>query len=193
MVEDWELINLLKAMHSARDDDLEDYQKKLFEELWPRLFGFLRAEFPGLKTIDYEDVSEASIIKIFMKIDQYRYEGVFISWCMEIADNTMRDFLKRSSTKRNVVRSFEEIQRQIEADPIEDKEREENELLLDNLDKVLDGLGEECKLIMSLRFWWKFSRKKIAECLGLTEAGLRAKQEDCFESAREMFHILLNE
>jgi len=192
-MEDQELLNLLEVIRCASEEEREKYETTLFKNLWPRLLGFLRVKFPGFRDADYEDVTEASIIKIFMKIDQYRYRGAFISWCMEIAYRTMLDFEKRSSRKRNVVWSLEEVQRQIEADPVDEKERERNELLLDNLNKVLDGLGEECKLIMSLRFWWKFSREKIAEILGVSEARLRTKQEDCFESAREIFYILLNE
>jgi RNA polymerase sigma factor (sigma-70 family) len=192
-VNDEELKALVREIQQGDTNLLGVRYMQLVEELWPRLNSFLRGRFFDLSDADYGDVTEASITKIIMKLPRYKAIARSLnSWCFEIAKNTMLDLLKSRAKRLTVVWPIEKIQKLVEAGS-DDSNCEKNLFLLDQLDNVLAHLGEECRLIITLRFWSKYNRKEIADELGITVSAVREKQEKCFEKARKLFDKLNDE
>lgn len=154
-------------------------QRELFETYSPQLYKVAYRYASDGHTA--KDVLQESWIKIFGKIDQYKEEGKFESWCKVIVIRTALTMRR----KLKVYRSDEEYQTgDYSLDP---------QVLIDmdaaDLMKVIDSIPDDYADIFKLYVIEGYSHKEIGKLLDIGESTSRCK----VSLARKKLRLILTE
>lgn len=155
-------------------------QAVLYNWLAPKLLGLCVRYFKDRG--EAEDVMQDSLVKIFMNIGSYRFEGSFEGWCKRTAVNTALNRLKvnnRMQFDRNL-KHLENIEMS-----------EQTASLVDEKDILacLDKLPEGYRTILNLFLYEDFSHKEIAERLNISESTSRSQ----YTRAKQLLTKLVKE
>jgi RNA polymerase sigma-70 factor (ECF subfamily) len=78
----------------------EDSARRLYEEFFPRVFGFFGRR--GFPSDECGDLAQETFLKVFANLDGFRRESRFESWLFRIAQNVYKNHLRsRSTLKRD--------------------------------------------------------------------------------------------
>jgi len=156
----------------------------LFRSLDRSFFRFFRAA--GFSTDRAEDLTQDALLRVFRKIDDYRFEGSFSAWARSIAVTTLKNHWRDSSAKK---RSGREVP--LEFQPLGGEEgtsRERPELTVAAEAEVLTIDAERRRLLWSafeelptrmrqtaqLYFGEGFSYQETADALGVGLNSIRS-------------------
>jgi RNA polymerase sigma factor (sigma-70 family) len=159
------LTDLEAIINKCKKNDRQA-QVVLYNWIAPKLLGLCLRYFKDRS--EAEDIMQDSVVKIFMNIESYRFEGSFEVWCKRIAANTSLNWLK--SKKRL---QFDRDTNHLEnlGDTIEEEiQLDENELL-----NCLNELPQGYRTVLNLFLFENFSHKEIGNQLGIAESTSRSQ------------------
>jgi RNA polymerase sigma-70 factor (ECF subfamily) len=155
-------------------------QAALYNWLAPKLLGVCVRYFKDRS--EAEDVMQDSLVKIFMSIDTYRFEGSFEGWCRRIAVNMS---LNRLKANKKIQFDYNlELVEQIDFDESETATVDEVGLL-----SCLNELPEGYRTVLNLFLFEEFSHREIAEKMNVSESTSRSQ----YTRARQMLSRILKE
>lgn len=120
-----------------------------------------------------EDLVQEVFIKLFLKIEGFKGTSKFSTWLETIATNTALDYARKNKKK------YHEALTEKLADSIEDlvdsDEPVEEEVSVQIMEKLLEDLSPEDKLILVLKHYEKASVKEIQIALGIGESAVKMR------------------
>ncbi len=120
---------------------------------------------------DADDIIQDSLIKAYVKIDNFRSESSIYTWLYKISTNTTLNFLakkKRSFTFSAL--SYEDTL----ADKIESDEFFDGDSLQKSLQKAVLKLPEKQRLVFNMKYYDEMKYEDISEVLGTSVGALKA-------------------
>ena len=127
---------------------------------------------------DAEDVYQEVFMRVYHKINGFRFESDFYTWLYRIAVNCAITFRKKRNRERH--RSIEAsadgdngfrwIPADEEANP---QKRVHNQEIKEQIETQLDGLPLMQRTVFVLRFFQDFKIKDIAEIIGCAEGTVK--------------------
>lgn len=131
---------------------------------------------------DASDLAQEALVRAFQAIGKFRQEASFKTWLFRIVANVCRDELRRQKRKREVsldepliITNQGEIQRETadwSRSPegiFEQKEQQKY------LQKIIEGLPPEYRLVIIMRDIQSFSYQEIAEVLGCSLGTVKSR------------------
>ena len=146
---------------------------KLYERYYEQVFRYIDRRVSNIQLA--EEVCSNVFFKALNKIDTYEYRGyAFSSWLYRIAYNEINLYYRSNNTKRMVyVESAEELNLKESFQSTDDHEN--NQVLLDEMIKQLDGLNEKDLALMEMFFFEGMSHREISEILNISEGNAKVK------------------
>ena len=144
----------------------ESYQFEVYKRFSPKMFGLCLRYCAN--RMEAEDVLQDGFIKVFNKIDTFKFTGSFEGWIRKIMIHTaLRN--KYVTIRSHEVYSFEGVEH-----PSTDEKVTSNLSLMD-LMKLVNELPQGYKLVFNLFAVEGYSHKEIAEMLHIQEATSRSQ------------------
>lgn len=153
---------------------------ELYNLLSPKLLGICLRYFKD--RTEAEDVMQDSMVKIFTRLNEFRFEGSFEGWAKRITVNMALNQLQ----KNNRIKFVYELETQ------DDKVVEEEEIIGVNEQEIflcLNQLPLGYRTIFNLYLFEDFSHGEIAAKLKITESTSRSQ----YARARKMMAERLSE
>ena len=136
-------------------------QKALFDMFAPKMFSVcLRYMKDKMRS---EDVLQDALVKVFSKLPEYKFEGVFEGWIRRIVVNTCLDQLRKDQ------KTLGEIQVEEVSYRIEQHEFIAEKLMADDLMKLVQSMPDGYRVVFNMFAIEGYSHKEIADTLGVTE------------------------
>ncbi|MBB2151077.1 RNA polymerase sigma factor [Pedobacter gandavensis] len=163
----------IKPINVALDDDLalmnaiRNKDKKVFEAFYKKYYRqlfTLAFRYVG-QTEAAEEIVHDLFINIWNKAAQLNIQHAMKSYLFRSIVNASLNFLKKE--KQDAARQLSYIHLQHGEDPEEDR-RNEEELMLRNLEEALDLLPPKCKEVMYLSRFGKLKQQEIADQLNIS-------------------------
>ena len=148
--------DVLKACIAGRRSS----QELLYQFFAPRMFGICMRYAHDLPTA--EDLLQEGFIKVFNKLDMYRYEGSFEGWMKRIFINTAIEHYRKASSKR----FFVEIE---QARDLSLANTALDDLATQDLLKVVQKLPHGYRTVFNLYAIEGYNHKEIGQLLGISE------------------------
>jgi len=134
-----------------------------------KIYGYIYSKLPDQELV--EDIFQDTFIKVIntLKAGKYNEEGKFLPWVLRIAHNLIIDHFrkeKRMSTFKNTddFDIFSVIS--------DGSLNVENQIIKDQVHvdvrRLIDGLSEEQKEVLTMRIYRDMSYKEIAESTGIS-------------------------
>lgn len=135
-----------------------------------------------------EDLSQEVLIKIFMKIKSFKKEANFSTWLYAIIHNTCIDYLRKNKKNTRQVLTDKMVDELPELiDEVDELPIELSEAILD---KLLDEIGPEEKLLLLLKYKEKHSIKDIQASLQLSESAIKMRLKRAKEKVNKLYKAL---
>lgn len=128
-----------------------------------------------------EDMLQEGFMKVFTRIDTYRFEGSFEGWMKRIFVNTAIEVLRRQAPQNLWVDEDK-------AQPMAVPETIVSALSAKDLMRMVQGLPAGYRTVFNLYAIEGFSHKEISEILGITEGTSKSQ----LARARFMLQRLVN-
>jgi len=156
---------------SSPPEDAPGRAHDWYETYGQAVYSYVRFHLPSADAA--EDVTSDTFLKVFRAADQYdAAKGQPRTWIFRIAQNTLRDHLRRSRVRRHVSLG---TMRDLATDAPSPEERllweEQVARLLDSVSE----LGESDREVISLRYGSGMDTAAVAEVLGLRESAVRTR------------------
>jgi RNA polymerase sigma-70 factor, ECF subfamily len=135
-------------------------QRDIYEKYSPTMFAVCRRYVIELQ--EAEDILICGFTKAFQKIDQFKGEGSFEGWVRRIIVNEALSYIRRNKSMYLEV----EIDK---AGREPDYQQLNNQLEVEDLQKMIDRLPTGYKTVFNLYAIEGFSHKEIAGKLGISE------------------------
>ncbi len=156
------IISLLRSektlVQRAAQSDREA-QKALYDRMAPRMLAVCRRYVRDLHFA--EDVMVEGFVKVFGRLDQFRFEGSFEGWVRRIMVREAIDFLRK---KQFVVLDEALPDRAASEDGISDF------LALDRIERLIDELPDGYRMVFVLYAIEGYRHAEIADLLDITES-----------------------
>jgi RNA polymerase sigma-70 factor (ECF subfamily) len=142
-----------------------------YETYGQAVYSYVRFHLPSADAA--EDVTSDTFLKVFRAADQFdAARGQPRTWIFRIAQNTLRDYLRRARVRRHVPIGN---MRDLASDAPSPEERV---LWEEQVSRLLDSvaeLGESDREVISLRYGSGMDTAAVAELLGLRESAVRTR------------------
>lgn len=191
----WQVVRCLKKKNLKRDVRLM-HEERLKALLWPLFLGRILRYFPR----DFhlaEDLAQECLIKAFNKVKGIKKPGQgqsLASYFNQIAIWAALDRLKLKGPQAEVLLSAEELQRQLNADPLRQRENpaeaEEERALLRT---VLGILGPKCEELLTMALDSGLTPAQIAEIKRTSPGAVREQIRRCLKKGEALYKTLSNE
>jgi RNA polymerase sigma-70 factor (ECF subfamily) len=129
---------------------------------------------------DASDLAQEAFIKVFRSIKSFRGEASFSTWLYHVVANVCRDQLRKqkvkvSSLDESVSYEGEKLEKQLQdSDKSPEEKLEENELKA-YLQRLINQLPDEYRLVLVLRELMDFSYEEIAGELNITMGTVKSR------------------
>ncbi len=148
-----------KLLEGCRKGDRKA-QRDLYEKYSSLMFAVCRRYISD--SAEAEDVLVCGFTKVFAKIDQFKSEGSFEGWIRRIMVNESLTYIRKNKSMYLEV----EIEK---ADREPDYRQIQDQLEVEDLQKLIDRLPSGYKTVFNLYAIEGFSHKEIAAQLGVSE------------------------
>ena len=135
-------------------------QELLYQYFAPRMFGICLRYGHDYPTA--EDLLQEGFIKVFNKLDRYRYEGSFEGWMKRIFINTAIEHYRKSSNRKFFVEIGEATDLTLKSVAVDN-------LATQDLLKVVQKLPDGYRTVFNLYAIEGFNHKEIGKMLGISE------------------------
>ncbi len=162
--EDVLIAQALQGQHDAVGELIRRYQNAVFN-LCYRMLG------------DYDEAENAAqevFIKMYRRLHTYKPTYRFSTWVLSIASHHCIDHLR----KRRIVRvplDTPEIQQYAHAHSVDPEKQALLHEDAETLQRYLNLLPEEQRLVLILHYWYDLSYREIANILHTTEGAVKTK------------------
>ena len=157
----------------------------LYSKYYEPIFRFIY-----LRCVDEDlsaDLSSQTFFKAYQKLNTYTFKGVpFSAWLYIIAINEVNQHFRKAN-KNRVVALEDKF---VETIKYEFDNKEELEINIEKLSKVIQMLKPDEITIIELRFFEERPFKEVADILGLTETNAKVKVYRIVQKMKELFNGL---
>ena len=136
-------------------------QKRLYEMYARKMFGLCLRYAPDRNTA--EDFLQEGFIRVFMKLDSYRFQGSFEGWVRRIMVNTSLELLRRNDVLKYSVELDNSVSLADEEE-VSDKQIEP-EVLMNYIQQMPAGF----RAVFNLFAIDEYSHREISSILGISE------------------------
>ena len=145
--------------------------REWYEAYGQAVYSYVRFHLPTADAA--EDVTADTFLKVFRAVGQFDPDrGQPKTWIFRIAQNTLRDYLRRSRVRRHVAIGN---MRDLACDAPSPEERLLWEEQVARLLDAVAELGEADREIISLRYGSGMDTAAVAEVLGVRESAVRTR------------------
>ncbi|WP_299096985.1 sigma-70 family RNA polymerase sigma factor [uncultured Winogradskyella sp.] len=158
-------------------------QRELYMLLSPVLYGIC-LKYMKNKT-EADDVFQDAFIKLFQKIDQYKFNGSFEGWAKRIFVNEALEVLRKKQRRLHIAIEDTIVENSIDGNS-DNKGLaiSQNELL-----EHIQQLPDNYRMIFNLFVFEDYSHKKIAEKLNIAEG----TSKSLLSRAKRLLRLKINE
>lgn len=154
-------------------------QRQLYERFASKLFATTMRYMKNRS--DAEDVLQDSFIKIYQKIDSFRFDCPLEAWLRKIVVNTA---LKQLQSQPNYMQHTDN---QLISDEIEQDEFTLSGFEFEQLMEIVQSLPDGCRTIFNLYVIEGYQHNEIAAMLGVTEGTSKSQ----YSRARNLLQVKL--
>ena len=137
-------------------------QKTLFDRFAPNIFVVCLRYFK--QRSQAEDALQDALIKVFVKLSEFKNEGVLEGWVRRIVVNTCLDHIRKNLKFQSDV-SMGDVEYKIEQ-----QEFTVENLMANDLIKLIQTMPEGYKVVFNLFAIEGYSHQEIAATLGISES-----------------------
>jgi RNA polymerase sigma factor (sigma-70 family) len=137
-------------------------QKTLFDRFAPKMFVVSLRYFK--QRSQAEDALQDALIKVFVKLSEFKNEGVLEGWVRRIVVNTCLDHIRKNLKFQSDV-SMGDVEYKIEQ-----QEFTVENLMANDLIKLIQTMPEGYKVVFNLFAIEGYSHQEIAATLGISES-----------------------
>jgi RNA polymerase sigma-70 factor (ECF subfamily) len=151
-----------QAQHGSREA-FEAIVKRYERKVFHLAYGFVQDRGSA------DDLAQEVFIKAYFSLSKFRFQSEFGTWLYRIAVNHIKDYLRKSSRKKEVsLEEFKEVPAAV-SDPIKEKELEHTEDKKRKLIfRVLATLPQKYRMILTLRDVRGLPYEEIARILRIS-------------------------
>ncbi len=131
-----------------------------------------------------EDLCQEILIKLFLKVKDFKGDSKFSTWLFSIVHNTCIDYLRKN--KKNIQKVITDKMKEDVADLIEGVDEIPEELSEKILFELLDDMTSEEKLLLLMKYKEKHHIKDIQATLNLSESAVKMR----LKRARDKINLL---
>jgi RNA polymerase sigma factor (sigma-70 family) len=136
-------------------------QEKLYKLMYPKMMAMVRRYLDSNKYMMAEEVLNNGFLKVFQKIDSYKFEGSFEGWVRRVVFNSLSDYIRQNI-------KYMEKTVFVEKDTVLDQSPT-SKMNYDAMLKVVQSLPETSRVVFNMFAMEGFSHKEIAEHLNISE------------------------
>jgi RNA polymerase sigma-70 factor, ECF subfamily len=157
--------------HPSPPGNLPGLAQDWYETYGQAVYSYVRFHLPSADAA--EDVTADTFLKVFRAAQRYdAAKGQPRTWIFRIAQNTLRDYLRRARVRRHVPLGN---MRDLVSDAPSPEERLLWEEQVARLLDAVSELGESDREVISLRYGSGMDTTAVAEVLGLREPAVRTR------------------
>jgi len=160
-------MKLIRLYPKKVDDYIEDLrsekrtaQQEVYQLLSGKMLSVCRQYIPDIHYA--EDVMISAFMKVFTQMYKYENKGSFEGWIRRIMVNESISFLRAQ-------RPLSYLEEQIEQQEKEEEQDCEENLSLEEIQRLIDRLPEGCKTIFNLYVIEEYKHQEIAHILQISE------------------------
>ncbi len=131
---------------------------------------------------DAEEASQDTFLKVFRARELFDPGRRFSPWILKIAGNAARDILRKR--QRRLVVNSEVLVLEAEGEAPSRVRQDPEPLDVEEIRQVLQGLSEESRLPLILKYLHGMKNREVAETLGISLSSLKVR----LGRAREILH-----
>ena len=158
-------------------------QKKLFDRFSPAAYGIIKRYMYG-NEIAAKEILNDSFYKVFTKLDQYSFTGVFEGWIRRIVINTVTDHLRKNIKNEHITKEVADDDGFTIGGSVENLSYKE-------LLQVVQTLPEAQLAVFNLFVFENYPHKEIATVLNITESNSRWYLNDARRRLKEKISLLM--
>lgn len=131
------------------------------------------------------DLSQDILIKLFLKVPNFKNQAKFSTWLFTTIHNACIDYLRKHKKSIHLVLT-EKLSDQV-AEIVDFDEELSEEKTVEVLEKLLDQLTPEDKLILLLKYKEKHQIKDIQHTMGLSESAVKMRLKRAKEKLNKLY------
>ena len=158
-------------------------QKKLYDLYAPAAYGVIKRYMYNNEPVAQELLNDC-FYKIFMKLEQYSFQGAFEGWIRRIVVNTVTDHLRKNIKDDQQHKEVQPEQVFVSSDSVE-------KLLHKELLKLIETLPDTQRLVFNLYVFENYSHKEIATLLTINENNSRWHLNDARRRLKEKINYIM--
>ena len=148
---------------------------KIYEEYYQKVFAYINSRINNY--YQAEDLCEDVFTKVVKRIDTFDESKSSLStWIYNICKNTLIDYYRTRHDEYELIDNYEYLE---DTKPVSSAE-------VADLTKALDGLPQEEKDIIVLKYYEGYSLKEIAEKMSLSYGVVKLRHNDALEKMKEL-------
>lgn len=129
--------------------------------------------FTGDK-FEAENLAQETFIKAYLNYDKLKDENKFRSWLFSIARNVVIDFFRKNKN-REIAFGNEIVENYLEAASVDFHSQVETDEMSKELEKCINKLSYQDKLLIKLLYFEGFSYKEIGQILKINQNTLKSR------------------
>lgn len=136
-------------------------QEKIYKQLYPKMMAMVRRYVNYDQYQTAEEILNNGFLKVFQKIETFKFEGSFEGWVRKIVFHSMADYIRQNvkyKTKIVLVEKDSILENNINA-----------KLSYDELLKLVQLLPATSKIVFNMYAIEGFTHREIAEQLNISE------------------------
>lgn len=158
-------------------------QKKLYDLYAPGAYGIIKRYIYNNDSSAQEILND-SFFKIFTKLDQYSFSGVFEGWIRRIVVNTLVDHIRQNVKYDRLHKEIQPEDASVSSEPIEKMSYKE-------LLGVVHTLPEAQRSVFNFFVFENLSHKEIGAALNINENNSRWYLNDARRRLKEKLNIIM--
>ena len=161
----------------------ENQLVSLYEEYYDKLVRYVYIHIGNSE--EAEDIAAEVFLKALKSLKSYQEQKPPTQWWLfSIAHNLTVDYLRKTSKHRPV--STDSVVLLGKDDPVDTTEKNiESERLIE----AMKQLTQEQREVISLRFFWGLTSKKVGDILGKRDGAVREMQRGALERLRRIMGV----
>lgn len=154
--------------------------EKLYEMYGQNILGVINVILKD--EVRSQEICQDVFVKVWKNASQYNAsKGRFFTWLLNIARNAAIDELRSKSHKQQQ----KNLSTDYFVDILETEEADTPSLDSIGLSKVLNGLKDKCREIISLLYFKGYTQKEVSETLDIPLGTVKTRNRNCIAQIRK--------
>jgi RNA polymerase sigma factor (sigma-70 family) len=136
-----------------------------------------------------EDLCQEILIKLFLKLKDFKGNARFSTWLFAIVHNTCIDYLRKNK-KSDVHKVITEKMTEEVAEMVDGVDSLSEQMSVQILEELLEAISPEEKMLLILKYKEKHPIKDIQLSLGLSESAVKMRLKRAKERVNELYKKL---